>query len=58
MIKRLFGIALGAAAALQFDRWWQSRRARFTPNALTGSLLDRVNNRLEEKHRDAGPGRA
>jgi hypothetical protein len=51
MIKKLFGIALGAAIALQVDRWWGARKARFTPNALTGSLLDKVNERLEEGHR-------
>jgi hypothetical protein len=51
MIKRLLGIALGAALALQFDRWWDARKARLTPNALTGSFLDKVNERLEEGHR-------
>ena len=49
MIRRLFWIALGAAAALQLDRWLEARKARFTPNALTGSLLDKVNQRLEAK---------
>jgi hypothetical protein len=51
MIRKLLGIALGAAIALQIDRWWDSRKARFTPNALTGSFLDKVNERLEEGRR-------
>lgn len=53
MLKRLFWIALGAAIALQCDRWWQARRDRFTPNALTGTFLDSVNRKLEDKNRQA-----
>lgn len=49
MIKRLFWIAVGAAIALQFDRWWQARREHFTPNALTGTFLDSLNRKLENK---------
>ncbi|HVM36758.1 MAG TPA: hypothetical protein VM784_15640 [Actinomycetota bacterium] len=52
MLKRLFWIAAGAAAALQIDRWWRAQRSRFSPNALTGSLLDAVNKRLEERNRN------
>ncbi len=52
MLKRLLWIAAGAAAALQFDRWWRAQRGRFTPNALTGSFLDALNKRLEERNRD------
>jgi hypothetical protein len=57
MIKRLLFVALGAAAVLELDRWWTQRRARLTPNALTGSLLDKVNERLETRRRttEAGP---
>jgi hypothetical protein len=49
MIRRLLSIVLGAALVLQFERWWETRRARYSPNALTGSLLDKVNTRLERK---------
>lgn len=49
MIKRLFSVALGAALALELQRWWERRRARLSPGALTGSLLDKVNARLESK---------
>jgi hypothetical protein len=47
LLKRLVPIALGAAAALQLERLIESKRARYTPNAVTGRLLDRVNERLE-----------
>lgn len=59
MIKRLFWVCVGAAGALQADRWLTQRRSRFTPNALTGSLLDKINERLEAKRtRASGPGRS
>jgi hypothetical protein len=51
MIKRLLAITFGAALVLQLDKWWGTRKGRFTPNALTGSLLDKVNERLEEGRR-------
>ncbi|HVL64310.1 MAG TPA: hypothetical protein VM573_03970 [Actinomycetota bacterium] len=50
MLRRLFWITFGAAIALQIDRWWRAQRSRFTPNALTGSLLDALNRRLEERN--------
>jgi hypothetical protein len=56
MIKRILSLALGAALALEFDRWWARRRTRFTPNALTGSLLDKVNSRLESRRRTTEAG--
>jgi hypothetical protein len=56
MIKKLFGVVVGAAAALQFDRWWSRRRTQLTPNALTGSLLDKINRRLESNQSRAKSG--
>jgi hypothetical protein len=47
MLKRIFWILVGAMAALQADRWIRERRQRFTPNAITGTLLDKINERLE-----------
>jgi hypothetical protein len=47
MIKRVFWIAVGAVGALQLDRWLTAKRSRFTPSAITGALLDKVNDRLE-----------
>lgn len=49
MIKRLLWVALGAAGALQADRWFQQQRARFRPSALTGTLLDATNKKLEQR---------
>ena len=51
MIKRLFLVALGAAGALTVDRWMERKKARFSPNAVTGSMLDKINQRLEAKQR-------
>ena len=51
MIKRLLLVALGAAGALQLDRWLQKKRAKFTPSAMTGSMLEKINQRLEAKQR-------
>jgi hypothetical protein len=48
MLKPLFWVAVGAAGALQADRWLEKRKARFSPHALTGSMLDKVNSRLEK----------
>jgi hypothetical protein len=53
MIKRLFWISVGAAGALQVDRWLRAKKASFTPNALTGTVLDKINERLEA-NRTAG----
>ncbi len=49
MIKRLLLIALGAAAALQLERTLERMRLRLSPNAVTGTLLDKLNRRLESE---------
>ena len=49
MIKSVFWVAVGAAGALQADRWLEKRKAKFTPNAVAGSMLDRINKSLEKK---------
>ena len=54
MIKRLLLVAVGMAGALQLDRWLQRKRAKWSPNAVTGSMLDKINQRLEAKQR-TGP---
>lgn len=48
MLKPLFWVAVGAAGALQADRWLEKRKARFSPHAITGTMLDKVNSRLEK----------
>ena len=48
MIKSVLWVAVGAAGALQVDRWLEKRRASFTPKAVTGKVLDKLNQRLEE----------
>ena len=48
MLKPIFWVAIGAAGALQADRWLEKRKARFSPHAITGTMLDKVNSRLEK----------
>jgi hypothetical protein len=47
MLRRLLWVLVGVAGALQFDRWLRDKRRRLTPNALTGTVLDKLNERLE-----------
>ncbi|MGI8519516.1 MAG: hypothetical protein ACR2MC_02725 [Actinomycetota bacterium] len=47
MLKRLFWIVMGAMGALQADRWLRQKRSQLTPNAITGTMLDKINQRLE-----------
>jgi hypothetical protein len=54
MLRRIFWILVGVIAALQADRWFRERRRRFTPNAITGSLLDKINERLEANRNRTG----
>ena len=49
MIKRLFWVVLGAAGALQADKWLQQQKDRVRPSALTGTLLDATNKRMEKR---------
>jgi hypothetical protein len=56
MIKRLFWVVVGAVGALQADKWLQQQKDRFRPSALTGTLLDATNRRMEKRRaRSAGP---
>jgi DNA transposition AAA+ family ATPase len=48
MIKGLFWIAVGAAGALEAQKWLEKRKAQLSPNALTGRLLETANARLEQ----------
>ena len=52
-MRTLFWIAVGAAGALQADRWLRERRGRLTPSAMTTTLLDKINERLETKRVEA-----
>jgi hypothetical protein len=47
-LKRLIWIALGIAVTLEIERWLQTRRPRYTPNAIAGRMLDGINRRLEQ----------
>jgi hypothetical protein len=47
MIKSLLWVAIGAAGALESERLLSKARTRFSPSAVTGSFLDKVNTKLE-----------
>lgn len=47
LIKSLFWVAVGAAGALESERLMSRARMRFSPSAVTGGLLDKVNSKLE-----------
>jgi len=49
MIKSVLWVAVGAAAALELDKWMEKRKEKYRPSALTGTLLDKLNSKLEEK---------
>jgi hypothetical protein len=53
MIKRLLSLFAGAALVLELERRWEARRARFAQNGIAGSVLDRVNSRLEARRSGA-----
>lgn len=56
MIKRIFWVVVGAVGALQADKWLQQQKDRFRPNALTTTILDATNKRMEKRRaRTAGP---
>ena len=49
IIKSLLWVAVGAAGALESERLLSKARVRFSPSAVTGSFLDKVNTKLENK---------
>jgi hypothetical protein len=48
MLKSLVWIAVGAAGALELDRLLDRQKERWRPQAVTGKLLDKANERLEK----------
>jgi hypothetical protein len=55
VLKRLIWIGLGIVVALEIEHWLQSRRPRYTPNAIAGRMLDGINRRMERSQGTAGP---
>ena len=53
MLKALFWTIVGAVGALEGERQFARLWTRYKPSAMTGSLLDRANRRLEENRRQA-----
>lgn len=55
MLKLFFWIAVGAAGALQADRWLSRQRSQWSPSAVTTRLLDSVNEKLESDRAGSAP---
>jgi hypothetical protein len=53
MIKAILLMALGAAGALQAERWLGGLAQRVSPRALTDGMLERANRRLERERSGA-----
>ncbi|MBW3594949.1 MAG: hypothetical protein KY391_05170 [Actinobacteria bacterium] len=49
LIKVAFWMFVGVAVALESEKWLEKLGARVRPSSLTGSLLDRLNTKLEEQ---------
>lgn len=49
MIKAIFLMALGAIGALQGERLLGNLKERISPRAVTDSMLERANRRLEKE---------
>ena len=49
MIASLFWVAVGAVGALEADKLLDKARVRLSPSAVTSTLLDKVNAKLEAK---------
>ena len=49
LIKIAFWMFIGVAAALESEKWLGKITARLSPSSMTGSLLNRVNRKLESQ---------
>ena len=47
----LFWILLGIVLGMELSEWADRQRERIRPRALTGTLLDKVNESLEQRNR-------
>ena len=47
LIKTAFWVFVGVAFALESEKWMGKLGARMKPSSVTGSLLDRLNTKLE-----------
>lgn len=50
LVKKAFWIAVGMVGALEADRWLSRQRVRMSPRAMTGSMLDKLNQTLERRN--------
>ena len=48
MIKAVGLVVLGAIGALEAEKWLARAKMRMTPRAITDSMFDRLNAKLED----------
>jgi len=49
LIKVAFWMFVGVALGLESEKWLGKLGARMRPSSVTGSLLDRLNTKLEQQ---------
>jgi hypothetical protein len=49
LARKFFWVLVGIAAALQLERWLDRQKVKMSPRAVTGNLLDKLNESLERK---------
>jgi hypothetical protein len=47
--RKFFWVLVGIAGALQLERWLDRQKVKMSPHAVTGNLLDKLNESLERK---------
>ena len=47
LIKTAFWVFVGVAVALEGEKWMEKFGAKIKPSSMTGSLLNRLNTKLE-----------
>ncbi len=50
LVKIAFWMFVGVAVALEGEKWLAKLGARLSPGSMTGSVLDRLNRKLEAQH--------
>jgi hypothetical protein len=49
VLRKFFWVLVGVAGALEADRWLDRQKVRMSPRAMTGGLLDKLNESLERR---------
>ncbi len=49
VLRKFFWVLVGVAAALELERWLDRQRVRMSPHAVTGGILNKLNETLERR---------